>query len=97
MLVHIVLFRLRPEVAETEILSCMEGLRQLVGVVSEIRGYHVQRDEIGGERSATFGVLSRFDDADALRRYQQHPAHQAAAARPIALSEWVKTWDYQEP
>jgi hypothetical protein len=94
MLIHIVLFRMRPEVSDGELEACMAGLRALSEIIPEIRSFEVRRDELGGERSTSFGIFSAFDDVAALRRYQQHPAHQEAAARPIGLSEWVKTWDY---
>jgi hypothetical protein len=94
MLIHIVLFRMRPEVSDAEVEACMAGLQGLAQVIPEIRSFEVRRDEVAGERSTTFGIFSAFDDLEALGRYQQHPAHKEAAARPIGQSEWVKTWDY---
>lgn len=91
---HIVFFGLRPDVAEAQRNELMESLRGLKAVIPEIRHIEVMPDEIGGERSATFGLLSEFDDYEAMRRYQQHPDHQAAASNVFAHCEWVKAWDY---
>jgi hypothetical protein len=57
----------------------------------------VMRDEIGTERSATFGLVSSFDDMDALQRYRDHPDHQAVLVTIRELTEWVKSWDYSVP
>ncbi len=97
MIRHIVLFRLRHEVSEEHMHELMDGLRNLVSHIPEIRSLEVARDEMGGERSATFGLMTTFDDVAALERYREHPDHQQAAARVFAVSEWVKAWDYTIP
>lgn len=94
MIVHIVLFRLRPDVTDAQRQEFMAGLRGLVGHIPELLSMEVVEDEVISERSATFGLYSKFDDMDALRRYQQHPDHQAVAGPIVAASEWVKSWDY---
>jgi len=94
MIRHVVLFGLHPDVSEEQINAFMEGLRGLVPKITEIRSLEVALDEGGGERAASFGLLTTFDDFDALRRYQQHPDHQAVGAQIFAACEWVKAWDY---
>lgn len=94
MVVHIVLFRLRPDVTPTQRETFITQLRGLLGHIPELRSMDVAEDEVGSERSATFGLYSTFDDMDGLRRYQQHPDHQAVAAPIVAACEWVKSWDY---
>ncbi|GIV96486.1 MAG: hypothetical protein KatS3mg057_1143 [Herpetosiphonaceae bacterium] len=94
MIRHIVLFRLRPEISAGQLDELMDALRALKDTIPEIRSFEVARDEIGSERSASFGILSSFDDFDALRRYQQHPDHQELLSRILLFCEWVRAWDY---
>lgn len=55
------------------------ALRGLVGVVDDIRSLETGTDVVGGG-NWDLAVLAEFDDADALGRYQVHPAHQEVAA-----------------
>lgn len=97
MIRHIVFFGVRPDVPAEQVDESIAALRGLPALIPEIRSYEVARDEIGGERSATFGLVSEFDDFDALQRYQTNPDHKAVASRAIALCDWVKAWDYTLP
>lgn len=97
MIRHVVLFRLRRDVTIEERDSLMTDLRRLPEVIPEIRHFEVMLDEIGSERSATYGLLSHFDTMETLRIYQEHPEHQVVATRSAELSEWIKAWDYTIP
>jgi NAD-dependent DNA ligase len=97
MIRHIVLFGKRPDVSDDQIDALIDSLRALEGIIPEIRFYEVVRDEIGAERSATFGVFSHFDDYDALQRYRDHPDHQNVLATIRELTEWSKAWDFTIP
>lgn len=94
---HIVLFGVRPDVSTAQADELIESIRALNTVIPEIRFFEVERDEIGAERSATFGVLSHFDNMDALQTYRDHPDHQAVLVKIRELTEWVKAWDYTVP
>lgn len=97
MIRHIVLFGVRPEVTDAERDEVIAATRALPKSIPDVRFYEVMLDEVGGERSATFGVLSEFDDFDALQRYREHPDHQAVYARLQTISAWIKAWDYTVP
>jgi NAD-dependent DNA ligase len=94
MIRHIVLLRRHPEATDAQIEDLVAALRRLPETIPEIRSYDVQYDEVGGERSATFGLISHFDNLEALRCYQAHPDHQAVLATIRAVTEWSKVWDY---
>ena len=55
------------------------SLHSLVGVVDDIRSLHVGTDVVGGSNWDVV-LIADFDDADAVGRYQVHPAHQEVAA-----------------
>lgn len=97
MIRHIVLFRMRSDASEEQTEQLMQDIRALPDVISEVRFFEVERDEIGNERSATFGLLSHFDDMEALQRYRDHPDHQAVLEKIRALTEWTRAWDYTIP
>lgn len=97
MICHIVLFGVRSEVSEAERESVITTMRALPHTIPEIRRYEVMYDEVGSGRSASFGVLSHFDDFAALQRYRIHPDHQAVLVQLETISEWIKSWDYTIP
>ncbi|NJN67650.1 MAG: Dabb family protein [Chloroflexaceae bacterium] len=94
MIRHMVLFRRHPDASDHQIAALLAMLRKLPETIPEIRSFEVANDEVGSDRSATFGLLSHFDDMAALRRYQEHPDHQAVVAHIRVLTEWSRTWDY---
>lgn len=94
MIRHIVLFGRRKEVSDQQIEDLVTALNRLPATIPEIQRYEVRYDEVGGERSATFGLLSEFDDLEALQRYRDHPDHQAVLKTIRELTEWTKAWDY---
>ncbi len=97
MLRHIVLIRARADVPDSDIEAVMAAIRALRNTIADVRLMEVARDENGGERSATFGLVSHFDDMAALERYRVHPVHQEVLARLRAMAEWIKAWDYTIP
>ncbi len=57
-----------------------DRLRGLVGVVPAIRALEVGVNIASPEANADVVLIMDVDDLDALEDYQQHPAHQEAAA-----------------
>lgn len=94
MLQHIVLFRLKPEATDAQIDAAMNGLRGLATIIPEIEEIEVRRDVVGRPVSATFGLVSSFADAEALRQYNAHPQHVAAVDAFRALIESYLVLDY---
>lgn len=94
MIRHIVLLHRHPDATDAQIEELVAALRRLPAAIPEIHSYEVHYDEVGGERSATFGLISHFDDMEALRRYQAHPDHQAVLATIRAVTAWTRVWDY---
>jgi hypothetical protein len=62
------------------------ALRTLPGVIPEIRRFDVGPDLGLADGNADVALVADFDDADAWRRYQEHPEHVRVIAehvRPI--------------
>ncbi len=96
MIKHIVLVKFRPGTAREEIERIITGLRGLPGQIPEILGYEVGEDVVRSPRSFDLAVVGRYDDLDALKRYQEHPAHVPIANALRAASEQMVAIDFVE-
>jgi hypothetical protein len=94
MLKHIVLFKFKPEITEDQVDQLAEGLGALPEIIDEIREFVFGRDVIGSERSYDFGLVSLFDDLEAMQRYQVHPDHQKVVAHVKQICSGVVAVDF---
>jgi hypothetical protein len=95
MITHVVLFKFKPEATEAEIQKLAEGLGDLPQAIEEIREFRFGADVIHSERSYDLGLVSSFDDLDALQRYQVHPEHQKVVAQVKAIASGVVAVDFE--
>ncbi len=96
MIKHIVLVKFKQGTPRSEIEKIIEGLRGLPGRIPEIRGYEVGEDVVHSPRSFDLAIIGRYDDLDALKRYQDHPAHVPIATALRAVSEQMVAVDFVE-
>lgn len=96
MLTHVVLFKFKPETTAEQAAQLESGLKGLPSVIDEIREFRVGRDIIRSERSYDLGLVSAFDDLEAMQRYQVHPAHQQVVAMVKTLCSGVVAVDFNE-
>jgi hypothetical protein len=94
MLVHIVCWKYRSEVAETDRVSHRESLAALPSLIDDIVSFNVGADILHLERSFDTGLVAVFPDRDALDRYTDHPEHQKVAAIGRELSQQVVSVDF---
>ena len=90
---HVVLFRWKPGTAARELEALERALAALPREISEIREYRYGRDAGEVKGNFDFEIVADFADAEAWRRYLDHPAHTALVAervRPI-LAERAAT------
>ncbi len=97
MLHHAVMMRFEgtpPERAE-KARRAARWLRELPERIPWIRRYEPRVDGLRTDRSWDLLLLSAFDDADALVRYQEHPDHRAVLERlrglglaGVAVVDW---------
>lgn len=76
MFTHIAMFRIRPDVDESEKQDVEAKLNELPGLIPEVRAFHVGRDAGISEGNWDMVVVAKFDDAEAYRVYAGHPDHQ---------------------
>ena len=99
MLKHVVMWRF-VEGAEGKSRSehaqwMKEHLEALVGVVPEIRALEVGIDCNRGTAAYDAVLISLFDDAESLKRYKNHPAHQAISTHCKQVRESRTVVDFE--
>ena len=90
---HVVLFRWKPGTAAHELDALERALAALPRAIPEILDYRFGRDAGAATGNFDFAIVADFADAQAWRRYLDHPAHTALVAervRPI-LAERAAT------
>lgn len=92
MIRHLVLFKLadgvgRDEPRVTEGVAAFEALGG--GAIPELRVWECAWNISERPNAYDFAINSVVEDRDALRRYVEHPSHQAAAARWREFATWV--------
>jgi len=95
MITHIVLFKFKPETTEAEVQKLAEGLGGLPQLIEEIREFRFGADVVRSERSYDLGLVSSFEDLDALQRYNVHPEHQKVVAQVKAIATNVVSVDFE--
>ncbi len=76
MLTHIVLISLAPDATDDQVDAMVAGLEGLPAQIDAIGTYQVGRDLGLFPGNAGVSVVATFADADAVRTYIDHPAHQ---------------------
>lgn len=94
MLVHIVCWKYRSDVAEAHRVRHLESLAALPSMIDDIVSFNVGADILHLERSFDTGLVAVFPDRDALDRYTEHPEHQKVAAIGRELSQQVVSVDF---
>lgn len=95
MITHVVLFKFKPETTPAEIEQLTEGLGALPLQIEEIREFRFGTDVVRSERSYDLGLVSSFEDLDALQSYQIHPDHQKVVALVKVIASSVVAVDFE--
>ncbi len=95
MINHVVLIKFKPDVKDQEINDLEKSLDDLPNKVVEIQTFEFGRDLIHSARSYDFALVSLFANLEALKRYQEHPAHLKALQKINRVSENILTVDFE--
>ena len=100
MVKHIILWKLRSELSETEkrekALAIKQGLESLKGQVPGLIDIHVQIDGRLETSNADIMLDSTLESFDALKGYAVHPAHLAVANGIVRPNTELRTClDYE--
>lgn len=101
MVVHVVLFRPRPDVGDEEREAMFEAMRTAAREIPTVRGFRVGQHleeppqyTLGGFPPFPWVALLEFDDNAGLRAYLAHPLHQALGQRFNAAADAALIYDY---
>lgn len=101
MVVHVVLFRPRPDVGDVEREALFEAMRVAAREIPHVRGFRIGQHidpaiayRLGGFPEFPWVALLEFDDEAGLRAYLAHPLHEALGARFNAAAAGALIFDY---
>ena len=101
MIVHVVLFRPRPDVGDAEREHLFEAMRVAAREITSVRsfriGQHIAQPVpyvMSGFPSFPWVALLEFEDEAGLRAYLSHPLHVALGQRFNAAAETAMIYDY---
>ncbi|MGW2518628.1 Dabb family protein [Streptomyces sp. NPDC001617] len=91
MIRHLVLFKLGEGVERDDprVLEGVEAFRSLEGKIPEIRFWELGWNLSDRPIAYDFAINSGFEDAAALKRYVEHPEHQAGVTLWKEFATWV--------
>ena len=94
MLIHLVSFKYKPDVAEDSRQNHRDRLAGLasLGMVFDLK---VGKDVVGSARSYDTGLLVTFRDRAALDEYQKDPQHVPVAQLGVSLCDHIVAVDFE--
>lgn len=103
MIVHVVLFQPRADLAQRQREELLEELSAVAKEIPTLRGFRVGRRILhrlpGYEQAMTesyeYAAIAEFDDREGLVAYLQHPAHQSIGRHFTASAERSLAYDYE--
>ena len=95
MINHVVLLKFKPDVSDDAIDDLEKILDDLPNKIVEIQAYEFGRDRVHSEKSYDFALVSLFANLEAVKRYQEHPAHLKVLQRITALAEKIIVVDFE--
>ena len=95
MINHVVLIKFKPGVRDSDIEALEKSLDDLPNRIFEIHTYEFGRDLLHTARSYDFALVALFANLEAVRRYQEHPAHLKVLQTIDRLSEDILTVDFE--
>ena len=101
MLLHVVLFRPKPDVSPEERDRLFDALRAAARDIPTVRGFRIAQHldpapqyRMGGFPDLPWAAVIEFDDRAGLEAYLSHPAHQDLGRRFNAAADTALIYDY---
>lgn len=95
MIRHIVLFRFKADTPQSDRDAFKAMLADLPAQISEIGDFETGYDVVRAPRSFDLGLVSTYEDLDALARYAKHEHHLPVIERSKQICEQVVSVDYE--
>jgi hypothetical protein len=102
MLVHIVLFRPKAGIVDSDRSAMFEALNAAAGEIPTVRRFHIGARVTHGAayekmmpQDFPFAAVIEFDDLAGLQAYLRHPAHERLGELFYQLQEAALAYDYE--
>ena len=95
MINHVVLMKFKPGVKDDDIEDLEKNLDDLPNKIVEIQTYEFGRDRGHSDQSYDFALVSLFANLEAVKRYQEHPAHLKVLQKINTLAENILVVDFE--
>ena len=95
MINHVVLMKFKPGVSDDAIDDLEKSLDDLPNIILEIQSYEFGRDQVHSQKSYDFALVSLFANLEAVKRYQEHPAHLKVLQKITTLTEKMIVVDFE--
>jgi len=95
MLKHVVFMKFKPTVTTPDIDQLKQALGDLPALIPEIREFVFGQDILHTERSWDFGLVSTFENVEAMNRYQVHADHQVIVQQVRAMCDSIVVVDFE--
>ena len=96
MLMHIVVWKYKPEIEQVIRSEHVTQLRKLAGIIKEVESLSVGFDMLYLPRSYDTGLVATFRDRAGLEAYAVHPEHEKVATFGRSISEHVVSVDFED-
>jgi hypothetical protein len=87
MINHVVLMKFKSDISDDAIDDLEKRLDDLPNKIIEIQAYEFGRDRVHSVESYDFALVSLFANLEAVKRYQEHPAHLKVLQQIKTLAE----------
>ncbi|CAN1806294.1 Stress-response A/B barrel domain-containing protein HS1 [Linum perenne] len=94
---HVVLAKFKPEISADEIDKHIKGFANLVNLIDPMKDFHWGTDVrvLDMHQGFTHVFVSRFENAQGIREYMDHPAHVEFANVFLPALDKVVIVDYK--
>ncbi len=93
MITHVVLLQPKDEVTDNEITGALNHVRALQDTIPGIIEVQVGENMSTYNQGYTHGFVMRFVDAEHLKAYAPHPAHQVVSEELQRISQKIIDFD----
>ena len=93
MVTHIVLLQPKSEIPENDIITALDHVRALQDAIPGIIEVQVGENRSNYNQGYTHGFVMRFVDAEHLKAYAPHPAHQVVSEELQRISQKIIDFD----
>lgn len=94
MLKHIVFMKFKPAVTASDVDQLKRDLGGLPAAIPEIKEFVFGQDILRTERSWDFGLISAFENVEAMNRYQVNPDHQIVVQKVREMCDSIVVVDF---